>query len=240
MTRNLLVSAVVPACIAFQIAALPIPASGQGLFGGVRGVTRDSVSRQPLAQVRITAHNVSKGTERTAISGLDGTFHHAGTRAGIIRYGRGAGRLRQVHRPCGSGRAKYPSRRFPACGRLSARAGGEDLAPGTRPDDDGRGGGTCRSETADRRARGGAQGAYGERRAARRGTCARDGSTAPENAAPAAPVTTPSAPVPPSGRAATCAAPRSGAILSGSAAVTRTRRPRPTTKLRLRSPTLAG
>ena len=83
MTRNLLVSAVVPACIAFQIAALAIPASGQGLFGGVRGVTRDSVSRQPLAQVRITAHNVSKGTERTAISGLDGTFIMPGLEPGL-------------------------------------------------------------------------------------------------------------------------------------------------------------
>ena len=82
MTRSLLVSAVVPACIAFQIAALPIPASGQGLFGGVRGVTRDSVSRQPLAQVRITAHNVSRGTERTAISGLDGTFIMPGLEPG--------------------------------------------------------------------------------------------------------------------------------------------------------------
>jgi len=30
MTRNLLVSAVVPACIALQVAALASPASGQG------------------------------------------------------------------------------------------------------------------------------------------------------------------------------------------------------------------
>jgi hypothetical protein len=74
MTRNLLYSAVVPACIAFQLAALPSAASGQELFGGVDGVTRDSASKQPVAQVRITAHNVNKGTDRTAISGSDGTF----------------------------------------------------------------------------------------------------------------------------------------------------------------------
>ncbi len=85
MTRNLLVSAVVPVCIAFQIAAVPIPATGQGLFGGVRGVTRDSVSRQPLALVRITAHNVSKGTERTAISGSDGTFTMPGLEPGLYQ-----------------------------------------------------------------------------------------------------------------------------------------------------------
>jgi Putative beta-barrel porin-2, OmpL-like. bbp2/Carboxypeptidase regulatory-like domain len=83
MTRNLLVSAVVPACIVFQSAALPIPASGQGLFGGVGGVTRDSASKQPLALVRITARNVSKGTERIAISGLDGTFIMPGLEPGL-------------------------------------------------------------------------------------------------------------------------------------------------------------
>jgi Putative beta-barrel porin-2, OmpL-like. bbp2/Carboxypeptidase regulatory-like domain len=85
MTRNLLVSAVVPACIAFQIAAVPTPASGQGLFGGVGGVTRDSASRQPLALVRITAHNVSKGTDRTAISGSDGTFTMPGLEPGLYQ-----------------------------------------------------------------------------------------------------------------------------------------------------------
>ena len=74
MTRNLLFSAAVPACIAFQLAALPIPAAGQEVFGGVDGVTRDSASKQPVPQVRITAHDVSTGTDRTAISGPDGTF----------------------------------------------------------------------------------------------------------------------------------------------------------------------
>lgn len=74
MTREILFSTVVPACVAFQLASLPIPALGRELFGGVGGVTRDSASRQPVAQVKITAHNVSTGSDRTAISGSDGTF----------------------------------------------------------------------------------------------------------------------------------------------------------------------
>src|ERR1035437_4284702 len=74
MTRNLLVSAVLPACIGLHFAVLPISASGQEVSGGVGGVTRDSASNQPLAQVRITAHNVNRGTDRTAISGPDGAF----------------------------------------------------------------------------------------------------------------------------------------------------------------------
>jgi hypothetical protein len=85
MTRNLLAFAVVPACIAFQIAAVPTPASGQGLFGGVGGVTRDSASRQPLALVRITAHNVDKGTDRLAISGPDGAFTMPGLEPGLYQ-----------------------------------------------------------------------------------------------------------------------------------------------------------
>jgi hypothetical protein len=83
MTHNLLVSAVLPACIAFQIAALPIPASGQDLFGAVGGVTRDSASRQPLAQVRITAHNLKRGADHTATSGSDGTFTMSGLEPGV-------------------------------------------------------------------------------------------------------------------------------------------------------------
>ncbi|MGA2435793.1 MAG: carboxypeptidase-like regulatory domain-containing protein, partial [Bryobacteraceae bacterium] len=74
MTRSLLVSAVVSACIAFQLAVLPMPALGQDAFGGIGGVTRDFASKQPVAQVRITVHNVNTGTDRTAISGSDGAF----------------------------------------------------------------------------------------------------------------------------------------------------------------------
>ena len=84
MTRNTLLLAV-PACIALQLAALPIPASGQGVFGSVDGVTRDSTSKQPVAHVRITAYNVSRGTNRTAISGPDGTFNIAKLEPGLYQ-----------------------------------------------------------------------------------------------------------------------------------------------------------
>ena len=82
MTRNLLLSAAVPAYLAIRLAALPMPAYGVDLSGGLGGVTRDSASKQPLAQVRITAHNVNKGADHTAISGFDGTFEVANLEPG--------------------------------------------------------------------------------------------------------------------------------------------------------------
>jgi hypothetical protein len=74
MARNLLFSAVLPTCIAFQLATLPIPVFGEALFGAIDGIARDSANGQPVAQVRITAHNVNKEACITAISGSDGTF----------------------------------------------------------------------------------------------------------------------------------------------------------------------
>jgi hypothetical protein len=65
MNCKLLLSVVVPACIALQLAVLPIPASGQESFGGVGGVTRNSVSKQPVAQVQITAHHYCPVKSRT-------------------------------------------------------------------------------------------------------------------------------------------------------------------------------
>src|ERR1035438_9457885 len=85
MTRNLLIFAVVPACAALILTVLPIPASGQELHGVVGGVARDSASKQPLAQVRITAHNVNAGTDRTAVSGFDGTFTMPSLEPGLYR-----------------------------------------------------------------------------------------------------------------------------------------------------------
>lgn len=77
MTRNLLLSAA--ACLAFQLAA-----AGQD-FGGVGGVTRDSASKQPMAQVRITAHSLARGTDRTVVSGADGTFMIATLEPGLYQ-----------------------------------------------------------------------------------------------------------------------------------------------------------
>jgi hypothetical protein len=84
MTRNRLLFAV-PACIAFQLAALPIPVSGQGVLGRIDGVTRDSASKQPVAHVRVTAYNVSRGTNRTALSGPNGTFTIAKLEPGLYQ-----------------------------------------------------------------------------------------------------------------------------------------------------------
>jgi hypothetical protein len=85
MNCKLLLSAVVPACIALQLAVLPIPASGQESFGGVGGVTRDSVSKRPVAQVQITARNTLKGTDYTAVSRPDGTFTLARLEPGVYQ-----------------------------------------------------------------------------------------------------------------------------------------------------------
>ena len=161
MTRNLLFSAVVPACIAFQLAALPIPASGQEVFGGVGGVTRDSASKQPVAQVRITAHNVNKGTDRTAISGPDGTFTIARLEPGQYQVAAARDGFIRIDGRRGSGRAGDLPGRFPACGRLPAGFGSKGLSRGSSRDRVGGRGGACGSEEADRRARGGAAGALG-------------------------------------------------------------------------------
>jgi hypothetical protein len=61
---------VVPAWIAFFWAALSLTAFGQTVVG----VTRDSSSGKPLADVQVTAHNVNKGTDRTTVSNTDGKF----------------------------------------------------------------------------------------------------------------------------------------------------------------------
>jgi hypothetical protein len=74
MTSNALSFAVLPVCIVFHLAALPMAASGQSVSGGVGGVTRDFASNQPVAQVLITAHNEQTGFDRSATSSTDGSF----------------------------------------------------------------------------------------------------------------------------------------------------------------------
>ena len=81
--KRLLFSIVVPGCIALQHAVLPTPAAGQGLYGDVGGVTRDSASGQPVAQALITARNVYNGRHGTAISGSDGAFTIARLEPGL-------------------------------------------------------------------------------------------------------------------------------------------------------------
>jgi hypothetical protein len=55
-------------------AALSLPAFAQSPVGLVGGITRDFSSGKPLAKVQIVAHNLDKGTDRTAISDADGIF----------------------------------------------------------------------------------------------------------------------------------------------------------------------
>ena len=74
VNKKFLRSAVVPACILFQLIALPFSALGQTRFGAIGGVTRDSANGQPVPHMQITAHNVDKNTDRTADSGADGVF----------------------------------------------------------------------------------------------------------------------------------------------------------------------
>jgi len=74
MTRNFLFAAVLPACIACQLAAPSTLAWGADPFGGLSGMTRDAADKQPVAQVRITAHNLDTGADHAATSLPDGTF----------------------------------------------------------------------------------------------------------------------------------------------------------------------
>jgi hypothetical protein len=61
---------VVPACIAVFCGALSLTAFGET----VDGVTRDSSSGKPLADVQVTAHNLNEGTDRATVSNTDGKF----------------------------------------------------------------------------------------------------------------------------------------------------------------------
>src|SRR5271157_4203485 len=82
MTSNVLSSAVLPVCIALQLAAIPIASFGQDASGGVGGVTRDSTSKQPVANAHITVHNIYTGLDRSATSGSDGAFNMPGLEPG--------------------------------------------------------------------------------------------------------------------------------------------------------------
>ncbi len=74
MTRKVSACAVVPACIAFQLAALTAPAFGQAPVGLVGGITRDSASGKPVGGSQITAHNLGNGTDQTTVADANGIF----------------------------------------------------------------------------------------------------------------------------------------------------------------------
>ena len=61
-------------CAAFLWGALSLTAFGQATVGLVGGITRDSSSGKPVAEVQVTAHNLNKGTDRYTVSNADGVF----------------------------------------------------------------------------------------------------------------------------------------------------------------------
>jgi len=74
MTRKLQGSAILPACIAFQLAVLTSSVSGQASVGIVGGVARDSSSGNPVAEAKIIAHNLDQGADRSTVTDDDGIF----------------------------------------------------------------------------------------------------------------------------------------------------------------------
>src|SRR5713226_2035295 len=71
MIRKLLISAALPACIAFQAGMLPPAGFGQSV-GGVVGVIRDSATGQPVTDAQILAHNINSGANYVGVSGPNG------------------------------------------------------------------------------------------------------------------------------------------------------------------------
>jgi Putative beta-barrel porin-2, OmpL-like. bbp2/Carboxypeptidase regulatory-like domain len=64
--------AAVVACTGFGFVTPPV--FGQVEVGFMGGVTRDSVSGKPVADVQVIAHNLRKGAEHAAFTSADGTF----------------------------------------------------------------------------------------------------------------------------------------------------------------------
>jgi hypothetical protein len=75
MTRRLLLTAVLPLCVALLVvaASLAVPACGQSTFGSLRGVTRNT-DGLPLPEVQVVVHSMDEEADRTVLSGKDGVF----------------------------------------------------------------------------------------------------------------------------------------------------------------------
>jgi hypothetical protein len=69
------------AALAFGI--LSFTAFGQSMVGLVGGVARDAASGKPLAEAKVTAHNLAKGTNQSAITGADGIFTFTNLEPGL-------------------------------------------------------------------------------------------------------------------------------------------------------------
>src|SRR3981189_349673 len=66
--------AVVPACAAFLVGVLSLPAFGEASVGLVGGITRESSSGKPAGEAQVTAHNLDKGTDQVTVTDADGMF----------------------------------------------------------------------------------------------------------------------------------------------------------------------
>jgi hypothetical protein len=73
---------VVPACAAFLLGALSLPAFPQAVVVVIGGVARDSASGAPVGQAQVVAHNLApdvsdhlgKGADQVTVTSADGTF----------------------------------------------------------------------------------------------------------------------------------------------------------------------
>jgi hypothetical protein len=59
---------------ALLLGLLSLPAFGQVADGFIGGMARDSASGKPVPQARIVAHNLARGTDRTAVTDADGMY----------------------------------------------------------------------------------------------------------------------------------------------------------------------
>ena len=69
---------------ALLLLTLSSAASGGSIFGDLRGVTRDA-SGQPLAQAQVKVHSIEENSDRTAVSGADGSFEIDNLKPGHYR-----------------------------------------------------------------------------------------------------------------------------------------------------------
>src|SRR5580704_9059906 len=81
--RNPLAIHIVPACAALLWGAWSLPAFAQATVGVAGGITRDSSSGKPMAEVEVIAHNLKKGTARTTLTNTEGIFTFTNLEPGL-------------------------------------------------------------------------------------------------------------------------------------------------------------
>src|ERR1700722_13216136 len=84
--RNPLAIHVVPACASLLWVAWSLPAFAQTTVGVAGGITRDSSSGKPVAEVEVIAHNLNKGADRATVTNIDGTFTFTNLEPGTYEF----------------------------------------------------------------------------------------------------------------------------------------------------------